>query len=591
MTRSCLPARFLTLWMGVSLLGCVASGGGADAPATDRAFVAPTKEYLGKLEKLGFAGSVLVARHGQPLLEAGYGLADRESNVRWTPSTISTVGSITKQFTSAAILTLEEEGRLSVEDPITKYFADVPPDKREITLHQLLTHSSGIVDLRGAGDWDPIDRETFVRRALAQDLAFPPGTSYAYSNAGYSLLGAIIEQLTGESYERYVHDRLFAPNGMEHTGYLLADWHDLPMAIGYLDGKRWGTVLGRPMAPDGPYWVLRCNGGIHSNAEDMLRWADALLAGRVLSPASMEKLWSPHVDQGGGESYYGYGWVIKTGPGGRKLITHDGGNGIYFADYTIVPEDGLVALVMTNTASEGRAAQELLDRILACLYQGALYPAVPDRIEADSTEVAAFAGSYRLTDTDAFQVSASGNTLQVEPKGREAFAVLHSTRPLDRERVTQLSDRIDGLVAAFMGGEFGPISEAYGGRVSPARLKTLWGEKVAELAEKMGSIQGYQVLGSALRDERDVTVVRFRFERGHLDRAYVWTLDAEPLLRGVSMRGVNPVLRFVPVGEAAFGSWDGGITASKPLRFERAGGGAWRMELGKGSATVWAEGG
>ncbi|MCP4899458.1 MAG: beta-lactamase family protein, partial [bacterium] len=184
----------------------------------DGSAVAEISDYLKRLEKLGFAGSVVIARGGVPLLASGYGLADRERDIPWTPSTVSTIGSITKQFTGALILSLAEDGKLSVEDPITRYFDPVPEDKRGITLYQLLTHSSGIVDLDGADDWDPIDREEFVRRAMAQELAFEPGSSYEYSNAGFSLLGAIIEQLTGLSYEQYLRRRLLLPAGMYETG-------------------------------------------------------------------------------------------------------------------------------------------------------------------------------------------------------------------------------------------------------------------------------------------------------------------------------------------------------------------------------------
>ncbi|MDX1642733.1 MAG: serine hydrolase domain-containing protein, partial [Thermoanaerobaculia bacterium] len=161
--------------------------------------VTDVRIYLERLGALGLAGVVVVTERGRPLVVEAVGSADREAGRAWTPATVSTIGSITKQFTGAGILLLAERGALDVGDPITRYFEGVPDDKRDITLHHLLTHSSGIVDLDGVGDFDPIGRQEFVRRILAQDLAFAPGTGYEYSNAGYSLLGAIIEQLSGES--------------------------------------------------------------------------------------------------------------------------------------------------------------------------------------------------------------------------------------------------------------------------------------------------------------------------------------------------------------------------------------------------------
>ena len=339
----------------------------APAAVSTKAFdadaaVADTKTYLKRLENLGFAGVVLVAEGDRTLLRRGFGLADREPGVRWTPGTISTIGSITKQFTGAAILALSDDGRLKVSDAITKYFPDVPPDKQSITLHHLLTHSSGIVDLEGIGDFDPISRDEFVRRAMQQALAFPPGQGYEYSNAGYSLLGAIIEEITGASYEN-VRSRALLPAGRHEGHRLYPPKFDMQrLAQGYRAGEKWGTVLEHPMADDGPYWVLRANGGIHSTVEDMNRWAQYLLAGKALTPASMKEYWSPQVDEGGGESFYGYGWVVMD-KDGTRIITHNGGNGIHFADLAIVPDTGLVIFVMTNVIAENRSANSLLEQL------------------------------------------------------------------------------------------------------------------------------------------------------------------------------------------------------------------------------------
>jgi len=153
------------------------------------------RDYLSQLETLGFAGVVAVSLEGRPVLVEGYGLADREHGIAWTPATVSTIGSLTKQFTGATLLLLQEQDLLSVEDPLGKYFDAVPDDKQSITLHHLLTHSSGIVDLDDAGDFDPIGREEFVERILKQPLESLPGEHYQYSNAGYSLLGAVIESV------------------------------------------------------------------------------------------------------------------------------------------------------------------------------------------------------------------------------------------------------------------------------------------------------------------------------------------------------------------------------------------------------------
>jgi len=194
------------------------------APKADKDFARDTRSYMTRLGKLGFSGTLLVEQDGSIVLSEGYGYSDRENKVAWSSKTIADIGSITKQFTAAAILMLEEDGKLSVNDPLSRHFNDVPDDKRDITLHQLLTHTSGIEDLEDAGDYDPIERDEFIRRIFAQPLASRPGESYSYSNAGYSILGAIIEKITGQTYEMFLRQRLFIPQKMQDTGYIIPKW-------------------------------------------------------------------------------------------------------------------------------------------------------------------------------------------------------------------------------------------------------------------------------------------------------------------------------------------------------------------------------
>jgi len=567
---------------------CPPESTGPAVEEQSRKFVPETKEYLNRLEKLGFAGSVLIAIGGEPVLAQGYGLADRERGRRWDPSTISCLGSITKQFTGAAILKLEEKGWLHVTDPITKYFENVPADKSSITLHQLLTHSSGIVDLEGRDDWDPIGREEFIRLAMKQPLAFSPGKGYEYSNAGYSLLGAIIEKLTGVSYEKHIREAFFLPQGMYETGYILPAWGEGRMAQGYRGNELWGTTLGRPMDTDGPYWVLRANGGIHSNCYDMLRWAQALMDGRPLHPESMAKYWAPHVSEGG-DSFYGYGWSIASAPGGLKVITHNGGNGIFFADLALVPQAKLVIFLQTNVVADMPGIQQLLNQIGQRIAADKAYPDVPKVVEVPGSVLAALDGVYQIgKDEGGFRIAREGNTLLVGPEGRKAFSLLHSVRPLDPKRGDELSRRIDKALTACRVGNFQPLYEAFGRKVSLDQLKNRWQESVSQLEGQFGRLRGHEVLGTARTIERDETVVRFIYEKGKSERTYVWSLDAKAVLKGTSRRGLKPQLRFFPVSEKEFASWDGGVRPSKPLLFDIDASGRLRLRLGSGDLLVEA---
>jgi len=293
---------------------------------------------------------LLVAKNGQVVLEKGYGLANRENKITYAPKTVFTVGSITKQFTGAAVLKLEMQGKLRTSDKISKYFKDVTPEKADITLHQLLTHSAGMVNAFG-DDYERLTRDEFVQRALASELRYVPGTKHEYSNVGYSILGAVIEIVTGGSYERYLHDNLFKPTGMKETGYVIPKWKSETLAVGYReDGSRWGTPLDHLWDKDGPYWNLRANGGILSTVGDLYKWHLALEGEKILSKEAKEKYFAPHIaEQPEAYSFYGYGWVNEKTPRGTTLIWHDGGNGFFYADFRRYIDEKVVYIVATNS--------------------------------------------------------------------------------------------------------------------------------------------------------------------------------------------------------------------------------------------------
>jgi CubicO group peptidase (beta-lactamase class C family) len=545
----------------------------AASAETEKA-VTDTRTYLRRLEKLGFAGVVLVAKDGAPVFAEGFGPADRERGLRWTPATVSDIGSITKQFTGAAILKLEEDGRLKVTDPISAYFQDVPADKASITLHQLLTHSSGLTDPEEAGDFDPIPLPEYLRKVFARPLLFAPGKGYEYTNANFSLLGAIIEKLSGRSYEAFVRERLFLPAGMYETGYLLPRWGDGRMAQGYRDGTLWGTVLGRPMAVDGPHWALRANGGIHSTVYDMLRWAQALLDVHILTAESMKKYWAPHVSEGG-DTFYGYGWSIATGPGGVKIVTHNGGNGIFFADLAIVPDARMVVFLMTNVIAETRVANSLLGQVGRRFLAGEPYPEIPEIVDIDPASLTALAGTYRWPGdpSEGYQLTLDGQVLTIEALGRKAFAVLNSVRDAEPGRLDKLSNLTDEMVSGARRGDFAGLFKAYGGRIPLERLKARWAEAMAEIEESSGRVLRHEVLGTARTEERDESVVRLYGDKGTADFTYVWDLKEEGRLLGRSVRGLKVRLRLYPSGERDFFTWDGGVRPPKKIHIEDAEGG------------------
>ncbi len=328
------------------LLLCLIGLGALAQPTAD--IPSQLNAYLQKAANNGWSGSILVASKGMVLMENGYGFADRESKRPQTAETVFSVGSITKQFTAAAIMKLVEAGMLRLDDSLSKYFADAPADKAAITLQQLLTHTAGFPGAIG-DDYDNLDAPQFAKLAFETPLNAEPGKVYDYSNVGYSLLGIIVEQVSGMGYEAFLREKLWLPAGMAKTGYLLPGFSKETLAVGYQNGERWGTALDRPWLPDGPGWHLRANGGVLSTVGDMHRWYLALRNHVVLPKELVEKMWSPMVaEDPQGRSHYGFGWVVQQVEG-RTMIWHNGGNGVYNAFMGFDPLNDLCMVISSNS--------------------------------------------------------------------------------------------------------------------------------------------------------------------------------------------------------------------------------------------------
>jgi len=317
-----------------------------------------TDDTLPRLERAvdglagkGASGTVLIAKGGRVLLERAFGLAERESGRECTLETVYDIGSITKQFTGAAILKLEMQGKLRVTDLLSAHLPGVPADKQTMSLHHLLTHSSGLIDNLPGGDYTEVSRRQLIEGALASKLQGEPGAGYHYSNLGFSVLAAVVELRSGASYDEFCAEHLFEPAGMERTGYALPEYTDDELCVGYRDGKSFGTPLDHAWDADGPWWNLRGNGGILSTARDMFQWHAALLGDTVLSAQAKAKSFARHVPEDAARtSFYGYGWSIQPLPDGVELIAHNGGNGFFFADCWRIPAEDLFLFIATNDA-------------------------------------------------------------------------------------------------------------------------------------------------------------------------------------------------------------------------------------------------
>ncbi len=307
--------------------------------------------YLNECNKNGLSASILVVKDGEILYNDGLGLKNKSKELPVTKETIFTTGSLTKQFTATAILKLQEEGRLSVTDSISKIFENIPENKQNITIHQLLTHTSGAVGNLGYGvDFIPISKDKFLSEFYNTPLDFEPGNKYSYSNVGYSILAMIIEKVTNKDYETYLQENLFQKAGMNHTGYLLPKWDTTQIAHGYKCGENWGTHLLKWQADSNQIsWHLKGNGGILSNPSDLYKWYVALGENKIISKESFKQLTFPHTKENeSGNSHYAYGWSIFNSDRNTKIVAHSGSNGVFYADFIQLPEENTVIIYMTN---------------------------------------------------------------------------------------------------------------------------------------------------------------------------------------------------------------------------------------------------
>ena len=309
-------------------------------------------DYVTKRQQAGFGGVLFVAKDDKVAIAKGYGMANREKQIPFTSETAFDIGSITKQFTGAAIAKLEMQGKLKADDKLSKYLPNLPTDKSEITLYHLLTHSSGLKRDFG-GDFDPATRKWIIDQALKSKLLFPPGTAHQYANSGFSLLAAIIEHVSGESYEAFLREQLWLPAGMEQTGYRLPKWKPDAVAHGYRGNMDWGTPLGKKWDADGPYWNLRGNGGVLSTVWDLFRWHKALESDQVLSSDAKQKTYARRVEESpGGKSWYSYGWVLSDTPRGTKIIHHNGSNGVFYAVFRRYVDEQTVVIAASNRSED-----------------------------------------------------------------------------------------------------------------------------------------------------------------------------------------------------------------------------------------------
>jgi CubicO group peptidase (beta-lactamase class C family) len=362
-----------------------------------------------------FMGSVLVAKGTEVLLSKGYGSANLEWDVPNSPATKFRLGSVTKQFTAASILLLQERGKLNVEDPVKKYMADAPAAWDKITIYHLLTHTSGIPSFTGFPEyakWEPFAATPAEQVARFRDkpLDFAPGEKWSYSNSGYVLLGYLIEKITGGSYEKFVRENIFTPLGMQDSGYDSNSAVIARRAAGYSPDKG-GLQNAGFVHMSIPFSA----GALYSTTEDLLKWERGLFGGKLLSAASLKTMTAPF------KSDYACGLFVETKEG-RKAIQHGGGIEGFNTQLTYYPDDKLTVVVLGNV--NGMAPTQIAAKLSAIAHGEAVKLQTEHKeITVDPKVLARYVGTYELSPGAKMLIALEGNQLSEKLGEQETFPI------------------------------------------------------------------------------------------------------------------------------------------------------------------------
>jgi CubicO group peptidase (beta-lactamase class C family) len=298
--------------------------------------------------------SLLVVRDGKIMRAEGYGLANVELQVPAKPETVFQSGSMGKQFTATAVMMLVEEGKMGLDDPVTKYLKGAPPTWQQVTIRELLSHTAGFTDYPKNFDFRKDYSESQMLKIVEGiPLAFPPGTKWSYSNLGYLTLGIVIHQVTGEFYGDFLEERIFRPLGMSTTR-IISEADIIPnRAAGYrlvkgeLKNQEWVS----------PVVNTTADGSLYFSVLDLAKWDAALYTEELLKRSSLDQMWTVAKLKNGqpNSDHYGFGWFIET-KDGHRLISHDGAWQGFETNISRYVDDKLTVVVLTNLDAADPAA-------------------------------------------------------------------------------------------------------------------------------------------------------------------------------------------------------------------------------------------
>jgi CubicO group peptidase (beta-lactamase class C family) len=367
-----------------------------------------------------FNGTALVSKGGTVLLDKGYGYRNAASRVLHDKNSVFQIGSVTKQFTTAIILRLQAEKKLSVQDPISKYFPQYPKGD-SITIENLMLHTSGIYNYTNDGMFmknevsKPASKEKLMPLFQDKPLDFSPGTKWNYSNSAYLLLGYIIESVTKKHYEQVVRDYIFGPLKMTHSGFDFTHLQSKEKSTGYFGLNEKDTIT----APIVDSSVSFAAGAIYSTTDDLLRWHRGLKKNVVLTSAQQEKAYTPVKNK------YGYGWFIDS-IYGKRVLTHGGGIHGFTSNFSRLPADDICIVLLSNTSSS--ALNSITKDIYAILYNKPYeIPQARKAVTLPEEKLKEYPGEYTIKEGLNLIITLKDGQLIGSPTGQPS-SVLHAEK-------------------------------------------------------------------------------------------------------------------------------------------------------------------
>jgi D-alanyl-D-alanine carboxypeptidase len=373
-----------------------------------------------EVERGHFSGAVLISRGTKVLFTKGYGLANADWRIPNSVDTKFEIGSITKTFTATLILQLEQQKRLALTDSICRYIDSCPAAWATVTLHHLLSHTSGIYNLTQTADFvkehaAAQTRDEILARIKAHPLAFVPGERFEYSNSNYYLLALVIEKVSGRAFETVLNDRILEPLGMHDTGVLHREFILARHAVGYRPARNGTLEVDSPIDDS---WSFGA-GSMYSTVGDLQKWSNALDTNRILPQAALQRMWQPV------KGDYGYGWeipAVSLARGTRRMIQHTGLVAGFVTVFQRIEDQHLTVIVLTNSLE---SHPERVAQSLSALAFGEHYVPTFDRESVPFTAqmLARYVGDYELGG-EIFTISMRDGRLFVTSRDHPEFPEL-----------------------------------------------------------------------------------------------------------------------------------------------------------------------